>query len=136
MSWFPFSKKAYDLCIHNIHICIHICACGCISVTLNAIWFWVLYLLNLTSWAFVQMLKYGVVRMHDLIQDILYWKIFYLSGRLQKPVCVSYELAFLKNNYFWFLYLQSFLTILLSPTEKIFSALGVLRWGLVCETKK
>ncbi|XP_022146570.1 phosphatidate cytidylyltransferase, mitochondrial isoform X1 [Momordica charantia] len=31
-------------------------------------------------------LKYGVVRMHDLIQDILYWKTFYLSGRLQKPV--------------------------------------------------
>ncbi|XP_016451140.2 uncharacterized protein LOC107775861 isoform X2 [Nicotiana tabacum] len=30
--------------------------------------------------------KYGVVRMHDLIQDILGWERFYLSGRLQKPV--------------------------------------------------
>ncbi|KAE8647783.1 hypothetical protein Csa_002836 [Cucumis sativus] len=33
-----------------------------------------------------KMLKYGVARMHDLIQDIQYWKTFYLSGRLQKPV--------------------------------------------------
>ncbi|GMH01057.1 hypothetical protein Nepgr_002896 [Nepenthes gracilis] len=30
--------------------------------------------------------KYGVVRMHDLIEDILHWDRFYLSGRLQKPV--------------------------------------------------
>ncbi|XP_007040998.2 PREDICTED: phosphatidate cytidylyltransferase, mitochondrial isoform X1 [Theobroma cacao] len=33
-----------------------------------------------------KMLKYGVVRMHDLVQDILNWERFYLSGRLQKPV--------------------------------------------------
>ncbi|KAJ4702710.1 Phosphatidate cytidylyltransferase, mitochondrial [Melia azedarach] len=33
-----------------------------------------------------RMLKYGVVRMHDLILDILNWERFYLSGRLQKPV--------------------------------------------------
>lgn len=32
--------------------------------------------------------KYGVVRMHDLIDDIVEWKRFYLSGRLQKPVNV------------------------------------------------
>ncbi|GAB2250017.1 hypothetical protein Droror1_Dr00013376 [Drosera rotundifolia] len=32
--------------------------------------------------------KYGVVRTHDLIQDILHWERFYLSGRLQKPVCI------------------------------------------------
>ncbi|KAL8508668.1 hypothetical protein ACS0TY_019060 [Phlomoides rotata] len=34
----------------------------------------------------LQMFKYGVVRMHDLVQDILKWESFYLSGRLQKPV--------------------------------------------------
>ncbi|XP_044497666.1 phosphatidate cytidylyltransferase, mitochondrial-like [Mangifera indica] len=28
-----------------------------------------------------RMLKYGVVRMHDLVQDILNWETFYLSGR-------------------------------------------------------
>lgn len=33
-----------------------------------------------------KMYKYGVVRMDDLIRDILEWKRFYLSGRLQKPV--------------------------------------------------
>jgi hypothetical protein len=33
-----------------------------------------------------QMLKYGVVRMHDLVQDVLHWERFYLCGRLQKPV--------------------------------------------------
>ncbi|XP_021761231.1 phosphatidate cytidylyltransferase, mitochondrial-like isoform X1 [Chenopodium quinoa] len=32
--------------------------------------------------------KYGVVRMHDLVEDILNWETFYLSGRLQKPVHV------------------------------------------------
>ncbi|XP_048323182.1 uncharacterized protein LOC107411737 isoform X3 [Ziziphus jujuba] len=32
-----------------------------------------------------KMLKYGVVRMHDLVQDIRNWERFYLSGRLQKP---------------------------------------------------
>ncbi|XP_059625084.1 uncharacterized protein LOC132268271 isoform X2 [Cornus florida] len=33
-----------------------------------------------------KMFKYGVVRMDDLIRDILNWERFYLSGRLQKPV--------------------------------------------------
>ncbi|XP_031372873.1 phosphatidate cytidylyltransferase, mitochondrial isoform X2 [Punica granatum] len=33
-----------------------------------------------------KMLKYGVVQMHDLIEDVLNWDRFYLSGRLQKPV--------------------------------------------------
>ncbi|KAJ0082255.1 hypothetical protein Patl1_12125 [Pistacia atlantica] len=35
-----------------------------------------------------KMLKYGVVGMHDLVQDMLNWERFYLSGRLQKPVCL------------------------------------------------
>ncbi|KAI3988582.1 hypothetical protein MKX01_011479 [Papaver californicum] len=33
-----------------------------------------------------RMVKYGVVRMHNLVQDLLNWESFYLSGRLQKPV--------------------------------------------------
>ncbi|XP_044495719.1 phosphatidate cytidylyltransferase, mitochondrial-like isoform X3 [Mangifera indica] len=33
-----------------------------------------------------KMLKYGVVRMRDLVQDVLNWEKIYLSGRLQKPV--------------------------------------------------
>lgn len=33
-----------------------------------------------------RLLKYGVVRMDDLVLDILNWERFYLSGRLQKPV--------------------------------------------------
>ncbi|XP_057417737.1 uncharacterized protein LOC130711951 isoform X2 [Lotus japonicus] len=35
-----------------------------------------------------KMFKYGVVRMDDLLQDVLYWEKFYLCGRLQKPVHV------------------------------------------------
>ncbi|XP_058199289.1 uncharacterized protein LOC131314562 isoform X4 [Rhododendron vialii] len=35
-----------------------------------------------------KMFKYGVVRIDDLIRDIFNWERFYLSGRLQKPVCV------------------------------------------------
>ncbi|CAI0546321.1 unnamed protein product [Linum tenue] len=35
-----------------------------------------------------KMLKYGVVRMHDLVEDVLNWQRFYISGRLQKPVRV------------------------------------------------
>ncbi|XP_016651731.1 PREDICTED: phosphatidate cytidylyltransferase, mitochondrial-like [Prunus mume] len=35
-----------------------------------------------------KMFKYGVVCMHDLVQDMLNWERFYLSGRLQKPVHV------------------------------------------------
>lgn len=35
-----------------------------------------------------RMIKYGVVRMQDLVQDILNWNHFYLSGRLQKPVSI------------------------------------------------
>lgn len=42
-----------------------------------------------------RMIKYGVVRMHDLIQDLLNWERFYLSGRFQKPVCASWRFKFL-----------------------------------------
>ncbi|XP_076929106.1 uncharacterized protein LOC143593329 [Bidens hawaiensis] len=35
-----------------------------------------------------KMYKYGVVHMDDLVEDMLSWKRFYLSGCLQKPVRV------------------------------------------------
>ncbi|XP_055806346.1 uncharacterized protein LOC129874968 isoform X5 [Solanum dulcamara] len=44
-----------------------------------------------------KMVKYGVVQMHDLIQDILGWKRFYLSGRLQKPVNILVDNLDIKN---------------------------------------
>jgi hypothetical protein len=52
------------------------------------------------------MFKYGVVRMHDLVQDILNWERFYLSGRLQKPVCPPYQ-CFTKS----FIFVSSFLCL-------------------------
>ncbi|KAK4840360.1 hypothetical protein QYF36_006862 [Acer negundo] len=44
-----------------------------------------------------KMLKYGVVRMHDLVQDILSWDGFYLSGRLQKPVHILVDNLDIEN---------------------------------------
>ncbi|PHU26677.1 hypothetical protein BC332_05009 [Capsicum chinense] len=44
-----------------------------------------------------KMVKYGVVRMHDFIQDILRWDRFYLSGRLQKPVNILVDKLDIKN---------------------------------------
>ncbi|CAN6466467.1 unnamed protein product [Victoria cruziana] len=35
-----------------------------------------------------KIIKYGVMRMHDLVNDVLKWEKFYVSGRLQKPVCI------------------------------------------------
>lgn len=40
-------------------------------------------------------IKYGVVRMHELIQDVLNWHRLYISGRLQKPVRVLCRCIFL-----------------------------------------
>ncbi|KAJ7969405.1 phosphatidate cytidylyltransferase, mitochondrial [Quillaja saponaria] len=44
-----------------------------------------------------KMLKYGVVRMHDLVQDMLNWDKFYLSGRLQKPVHIVVDNLNIEN---------------------------------------
>lgn len=44
-----------------------------------------------------KMLKYGVVRMHDLLQDVLRWDRFYLSGRLQKPVHILLDNLDIEN---------------------------------------
>ncbi|XP_024636738.1 phosphatidate cytidylyltransferase, mitochondrial isoform X2 [Medicago truncatula] len=47
-----------------------------------------------------KMFKYGVVRMHDLLQDVQYWEKFYLCGRLQKPVQIVVDnLDIRKINY-------------------------------------
>ncbi|KAL5976714.1 hypothetical protein ACLOJK_021047 [Asimina triloba] len=45
-----------------------------------------------------QMIKYGVARMHDLVQDLLNWQRFYLSGRLQKPVHILVDKFGIKNS--------------------------------------
>ncbi|XP_056172207.1 uncharacterized protein LOC130134369 isoform X1 [Syzygium oleosum] len=44
-----------------------------------------------------KMLKYGVVRMHDLVEDVLKWDRFYLSGRLQKPVHILLDNLDIEN---------------------------------------
>lgn len=44
-----------------------------------------------------KMYKYGVVRMDDLINDILGWQRFYLCGRLQKPVNIIRDSLDLEN---------------------------------------
>ncbi|XP_010260728.1 PREDICTED: phosphatidate cytidylyltransferase, mitochondrial isoform X3 [Nelumbo nucifera] len=44
-----------------------------------------------------RMIKYGVVRMHDLVQDILNWERFYFSGRLQKPVHILVDNLDIRN---------------------------------------
>ncbi|KAI3969746.1 hypothetical protein MKX01_037948 [Papaver californicum] len=44
-----------------------------------------------------RMVKYGVVRMHNLVQDLLNWESFYLSGRLQKPVHILADSIDIEN---------------------------------------
>ncbi|CAH9055436.1 unnamed protein product [Cuscuta epithymum] len=41
--------------------------------------------------------KYGVVRVHDLIEDIKGWERFYTSGRLQKPVNIIVDNLNIEN---------------------------------------
>ena len=42
----------------------------------------------------LQKIKYGVIRMHELIRDVLNWHRLYISGRLQKPVRVLCRCGF------------------------------------------
>ncbi|KAL2343597.1 hypothetical protein Fmac_004882 [Flemingia macrophylla] len=46
----------------------------------------------------IQLFKYGVVRMHDLLQDVQHWEKFYLCGRLQKPVHIVVDNLDVNNS--------------------------------------
>ncbi|KAI5667241.1 hypothetical protein M9H77_17094 [Catharanthus roseus] len=64
-----------------------------------------------------KMFKYGVVRMHDLIEDILGWKSFYLSGRLQKPVNIVVDNLDVENLNYVNLRAATSAALLLLPSE-------------------
>ncbi|KAL2935722.1 Phosphatidate cytidylyltransferase mitochondrial [Bienertia sinuspersici] len=61
--------------------------------------------------------KYGVVRMHDLLEDIQHWERFYLSGRLQKPVNVLVDSLDVKNLNSFNLRAATSAALLLSPSK-------------------
>ncbi|XP_052173728.1 uncharacterized protein LOC127789025 isoform X2 [Diospyros lotus] len=61
--------------------------------------------------------KYGVVRMDDLVRDILNWERFYLSGRLQKPVQVLVDDLDIGNVNSVNLRAATSAALLLSPSE-------------------
>ncbi|VFQ83667.1 unnamed protein product [Cuscuta campestris] len=44
-----------------------------------------------------KMFKYGVVQVHDLIEDLKGWERFYMSGRLQKPVNIILDNLNIEN---------------------------------------
>lgn len=44
--------------------------------------------------------------MHDLVEDVLNWETFYLSGRLQKPVCPPPNSFLVLNFFIRYLYLS------------------------------
>ena len=39
----------------------------------------------------IQIVKYGVVSIDDLCQDLLQWDTLYLSGRMQKPIATLFD---------------------------------------------
>ncbi|KAK1427510.1 hypothetical protein QVD17_16196 [Tagetes erecta] len=64
-----------------------------------------------------KMYKYGVVRMDDLVEDMLSWKRFYLSGRLQKPVRIIVDNNGIKNANLNNLRAASSAALLLLPSK-------------------
>ena len=69
-------------------------------------------------WVLQQVIKYGVVRMQDLAWDVLTWERFYLSGRLQKPVCQCLNCA----GFISFVCLFNLLSLLTCSHRKLFFA--------------
>ncbi|KAI3893533.1 hypothetical protein MKW92_006004 [Papaver armeniacum] len=64
-----------------------------------------------------RMVKYGVVRMHNLVQDLLNWESFYLSGRLQKPVHILADSIDIENLNLNNLRAATSAALLLLPSE-------------------
>ncbi|KAI3921389.1 hypothetical protein MKW98_013323 [Papaver atlanticum] len=64
-----------------------------------------------------KMVKYGVVRMHNLVQDLLNWESFYLSGRLQKPVHILADNIDIENLNLNNLRAATSTALLLLPSE-------------------
>ncbi|XP_028091167.1 phosphatidate cytidylyltransferase, mitochondrial isoform X2 [Camellia sinensis] len=64
-----------------------------------------------------KMFKYGVVRMDDLVRDVLNWERFYLSGRLQKPVHILVDNLAMGNLNSVNLRAATSAALLLSPSK-------------------
>ncbi|XP_026427047.1 phosphatidate cytidylyltransferase, mitochondrial-like isoform X1 [Papaver somniferum] len=64
-----------------------------------------------------RMVKYGVIRMHNLVQDLLNWESFYLSGRLQKPVHILADSIDIENLNLNNLRAATSTALLLLPSE-------------------
>ncbi|KAK9063470.1 hypothetical protein SSX86_017340 [Deinandra increscens subsp. villosa] len=64
-----------------------------------------------------KMYKYGVVRMDDLLEDMLSWKRFYLGGRLQKPVRIIVDNVEVTNANLINLRAASSAALLLLPSK-------------------